>query len=113
VRVPLPDDNWADIRDVGSLTGEDESVVKGAVKVRGRSGDDTWAMSGVAVAMEFAMLRRVLTDWSFPQPITAESIRALPLSTLRPLRTAIKPHMLEMRDDEDPNPDGESLIDTD
>lgn len=110
MRVELPGDQWADLRDPDSLTGEDEMKVRSALKLTAardeENGGDAQSFgttAGGSVAMEFAMLARVITSWSRPEAITADSIRALPLKVLRPLRKAIEPHMLELREDQDPN----------
>lgn len=108
-RIELPDGAWAEIKDADDLTGEDEVKVRSAVKLTGAGGnaqDDggdkaegfTATAAGTAL-MEFAMLARVITSWSLPQPINAINIRALKLSQLRPLKAAIRDHMEALRDD--------------
>ena len=117
MRVTLPGENqWADIREPDSLTGEDEVRVRSAVKITGNAqadrsedGEDDAAgtYTGTAAAtslMEYTMLARVITSWSLSQPINVANIRALPLSVLRPLKKAIVAHMLELRAEADPNP---------
>lgn len=112
VRVEFPG-GWADIRPAGSLTGEDEVVVRSAVKLKGASsrtqgdgdeGDGFTATAAGTTLMEFAMLARVITAWSLPQPINPVNIRGLMLSQLRPLKAEITEHMEALRDD--PNPTG-------
>jgi hypothetical protein len=102
MRVPLPDDQWAEIRDADDLTGEDEVKVRSAVKLTGAAQGEEARMTATAAAttlMEFAMLARVITSWSLPQPINAANIAGLKLSQLRPLKKAIEAHMEELRDD--------------
>ena len=114
-RVPLDGDNWAEVRDPDSLTGEDEVKVRSAVKIRGAGEDDggeksegfTATAAGTTL-MEYAMLARVITSWSLPQPINVLNIRALKLSQLRPLRAAIKPHMEELANDPNDQSAGET-----
>ena len=105
-RVELPDGQSAEIKDPDDLTGEDEVKVRSAVKIRGAGEDDggeksegfTATAAGTTL-MEYAMLARVITSWSLPQPVNVLNIRALKLSQLRPLRAAIKPHMEELAND--------------
>ena len=105
-RVALPDDGWAELKSADDLTGEDEVKVRSAVKIKGAGEDDggeksegfTATAAGTTL-MEYAMLARVITSWSLPQPINVLNIRALKLSQLRPLRAAIKPHMEELAND--------------
>jgi hypothetical protein len=108
VRVELPDSQWADLKDPDDLTGEDEVKVRSAVKLTGAGGgsDDGGdkAEGFVATAagttlMEYAMLSRVITEWSLPQQPSVPNIRQLKLSQLRPLKAAIRPHMEMLRDD--------------
>jgi hypothetical protein len=102
----LDGENWAEVRDPDSLTGEDEVKVRSAVKIRGAGEDDggeksegfTATAAGTTL-MEYAMLARVITSWSLPQPVNVLNIRALKLSQLRPLRAAIRPHMEELAND--------------
>lgn len=112
MRVELPDGNWAEIKDVDDLTGADEAAVKGAVRfaaVAGKKNATVDAFASASAEMELMMLARVITSWSLPVPVNASNIRNLKRSQLRPLRDAIKPHMLEMADDgEDESPDPNS-----
>jgi hypothetical protein len=113
VRVEFPG-GWADIRPADDLTGEDEVRVRQAVKLKGSSprdrqqpggedeGDGFTATAASTALMEFAMLARVITSWSLPQPVNALSIQGLKLAQLRALRKAIVPHMEMLRED-DPN----------
>ena len=114
-RVALPDDGWAELKSADDLTGEDEVKVRSAVKIKGAGEDDggeksegfTATAAGTTL-MEYAMLARVITSWSLPQPINVLNIRALKLSQLRPLRAAIKPHMEELANDPNDQSAGET-----
>ena len=105
MRIDLPGPAWAEIKDdPGDLTGEDEVIVRSAMKLTGEGADGKFsATSGSSAMMEFAMLARIITSWSFSSPINVANIRALKLSQLRPLRKAAEPFMLELREDADPN----------
>ena len=105
MRIPLPDDQWADLKDSpDALTGEDEAVVRSAMVLTGEGSEGKFSGTAAGTAlMEFAMIARVVTTWSLQLPVTAESVRGLTLRQLRPLRKAIEPFMLELREDADPN----------
>lgn len=106
MRIPLPDEAWADLKDSpDDLTGEDEVIVRSALKLTGHDGSGEFSSTaGGSAQMEFAMLSRVITAWSLPIPVNVANIRGLKLSQLRPLRKAIVPFMLELREEADPNP---------
>jgi len=112
VRVILPEDNWAELKDAADLTGEDEVKVKSAVRldVPTGTGENPGLTTSTAAAplMEYAMLARVITSWSLPQPITVATVSALRLSYLRPLKKAIEEHMAELRDDPNPTSGGQT-----
>jgi len=102
LRVDLPGGQWADIKPAEDLTGEDEVKVMAAIPIK-RSGqqDDTDVRTdgSSTSAMEYAMLARVITAWSLPQPINVSNIRSLRLSQLRPLKEAVRPHFAELQND--------------
>jgi hypothetical protein len=109
VRVELPNGDWAELKEPDDLTGEDEVKVRSAVKLTGAAQGEEARMTATAAAttlMEFAMLARVITSWSLPQPISAINIQGLKLSQLRPLKKAIEAHMEELRDDPNSLSDG-------
>ena len=110
-RVEFGGDSWADIKSEDDLTGEDEVIVRSAVKLKGPVTGEEERMTATAagtVMMEFAMLARVITSWSLPQPINPISIQRLGRAQLKPLRAAIKPHMEALRDDPNDQSAGET-----
>jgi hypothetical protein len=109
LRITLPGENWAEIKEPDELTGEDEVKVRGALILTAAAGDEGKYSSdaGGPAAMEYAMLARVITSWSFPQPVNVANIRALKMSVLRPLKEAVRPHFAEIREDADPNSPGD------
>ena len=106
MRVDLPDGNWAELKDSpDELTGEDEVFVRSAVKLKSgaEDGEGFSATAAGGALMEFAMLARVITSWSFSFPVNPVNIRGLKRSQLKPLREAARPFMEELAPEKDPN----------
>jgi hypothetical protein len=105
VRVTLPEDNWAELRDPGDLDAGDMADVRDAIKIRGTGGTrDVSTTSGDTVRMEIAMIAAVVTSWSLTdggqaRPVTPATVAKLKAPYFRPLRKAVEPHFAELNDD--------------
>lgn len=106
MRVDMPGGAWAELWDSpDDLTGEDEVLVRSAVNLKTgpEDGEGFSATAAGPALMEFAMLARVITSWSFSFPINPHNVRTLKRSQLKPLREAVKPFMEELAPEKDPN----------
>lgn len=108
MRVELPDDNWAELRDASDLRAKDKIAVQRAIVFSMRDpdapedGQDATRVpvsAGLAEDMVVAMLCRVVTSWSLepPMPVTQAVLEELPLVTYTALSDAIVPHMEAVR----------------
>ena len=102
MKVELPGDNWAEIKDADELNTGDKLAVKRAMKVPMSQANGTVAeISGAFTdEMRISMLARIIKEWSFeglPIPSLSMSpeisIEQLPIKTYDALCDAIKPHM--------------------
>lgn len=111
MRVDLTDGAWADIRDVSELRDKDRKAVNAQVTL---AVDPQTQMPVIPGSMDDdmrdALLRRIVTGWSFEYlPLPADDIESLDKLTIpdaRLLHEAIKPHMLLITGQENPNKQG-------
>lgn len=117
MRVELTNGAWADIRDVSELRDKDRKAVNRTLNLEidpvtqlpvipGSMDDD----------MRDALLRRIIDGWSFENlPLPRDnpgsetedgSLDLLTIQDARLLHEAIKPHMLLITGQEDPNKPG-------
>lgn len=108
MRVELPEENWAELRDASDLRAKDKIAVQRAIVFSMRSPETTEdgqeearvpVSAGLAEDMVIAMLSRVITSWSLqpPAPVTRETLEDLPLATYTALSDAIVPHLEAVR----------------
>ena len=97
MRVELPEDQWAEIREPGELRRADEKAV---LRVSTLTIDPETRTASVGGAndqdMEDAMLARVVTGWSFPMPLPKDdpdSLGKLTIAQAHGLAEAVKPHL--------------------
>lgn len=103
IRVPLPQEHWAEVRTVDDLRQADvRAILRQAdddgIDLRSRMGFDTLA------ALQEATVARMVRRWSLvadedpsaPLPVTAESVRGLRVSYYRPLQEATAPVFAEL-----------------
>jgi hypothetical protein len=109
MRVELPGDDWAELRDPSDLRAKDKIAVQRAIVFSMQNPDDepedgqepsrVPVSAGLAEDMTVAMLCRLITSWSLqpPAPVTAAVIEDLPLATYTALSDAIVPHLEAVR----------------
>jgi hypothetical protein len=122
MRVDLPDGQWADIRDVSTLTGADQDeyqdAVDEALRARQRQADAEAAAAPANPAMmpdpadgtarpraglanadvrglRDLVMGKMITAWSFPLdlPYTTASRSSLPVYACNALQDAVTPHV--------------------
>ncbi|RCG19118.1 hypothetical protein DQ384_38220 [Sphaerisporangium album] len=114
MRVPLPDDQWAEILEPSDLRAGDLKAVHRAVPIGARS-------AAFLDEMDCVMLRRVITAWSLELPLPKDlpgdadtgepgSLDKITIPQYRALVAAIAPHMALIHEDpaSDPKPSSES-----
>lgn len=100
MRITLPDDGWADLRDPSDLRAKDKIAVQRAIVFSMLSGDNgEQARIPVSAAMSddmcIALLCRIITAWSLPYPVpaTAAVLEDLPVPVYQALCDGIEEHL--------------------
>jgi hypothetical protein len=70
LRLDLPSGGWIEYRD--QLRGKDKFAVQGAIRFTMEEGRAQEVTGAVSNNMRNALLARIITDWSFPEPIPAK-----------------------------------------
>lgn len=114
MRVLLPGDQWADIKDVDDLREGDRKAVRKNLEVATDDEGNMLLNVGMADAMYDAMYREFITAWSFEgRPIPAElpgTLDTLTLKQGKALKKAFGEHyeLIWGDGDEDPTADSTS-----
>jgi hypothetical protein len=97
MRVELPEDQWAEIKEVGELRRADEKAVLRVSKLTIDPETKTAIVGGANDQdLEDAMLARVVKQWSFDFPLPCadpDSMGKLTVEQAHALAAAVKPHL--------------------
>ncbi|MGH3376340.1 MAG: hypothetical protein ACRDP6_16525 [Actinoallomurus sp.] len=87
-------ERWAEILDVDEMPASVRRKVRSVIGVEiGEDGKHRTALNGgLADSMKTALMAAVITSWSFPEPITVESVEDLPIGVYDQLAKATEPH---------------------
>jgi hypothetical protein len=97
MRVELPEDQWAELKEPGELRRADEKAVLRVSTLTIDPESKTAIVGGANDQdMEDAMLARAVKQWSFPFPLPCadpDSMGKLSIEQAHALAAAVKPHL--------------------
>jgi hypothetical protein len=105
MKVDLPGDGWAELREPSDLRAKDKIAVQRAMVFsllgNQENGEESRipVNAGMAEDISVALLCRVIVSWSReePMPLTPDVIDELPIDVYQALCDAIEPHLLLVR----------------
>lgn len=96
MRVKLPNDQWAEFRDLADLKGGDAKAMRRATRFKVEDGQLSEITAGIADEQMDALLARIITSWSlfnYALPIAdPSSLDEIPLDTYNALVDAAQPY---------------------
>lgn len=109
MRIELSDGNWVEVRDLDDLRDADRQALNEAVTLA-RADDGSMVIRGdYRDRLRAAMFRRIITNWSFREPLPSKDVRGLGRLTLaqaRELRQKTEPWFDLLMEREDPEEAG-------
>lgn len=96
MRVDLPNDGWAEIKETEELTAGDLGAVHRAVRFDMDDSQRLEVHAGVQDEMRNALLSRVIKSWSLDLPVPMGNpnlVENIPLAAYKELADAVKEHM--------------------
>jgi hypothetical protein len=111
MRVELNDGAWADVRDIAELRNKDRKMVNKSVNFHVDDAGKPIFAGSMEDDMMDALLRRLVTQWSFPMPLPVDdpgtedkpgSLDKLTLADYDKLSAAVAEHMKLMKGEDSP-----------